>query len=166
MPELVPFELHALRLGKIIGNLQSLELGARLFLDNTDTHRGTQLMSSLPTLGNNDWVPLCPLSDGSDLRQVLERFNKLAPEHRLEVDRIVRLRDALAHGRIFGKGLMQQDSTLWLLKFSREIKDEKVQVSSIEEMTESWFNDNIKFLKGSMERVRVALDWNSRNLKP
>ena len=125
MSELLPFELHALRLGKLLGNLQSIEMGARLFLNKADVHRASEIIRSLPKLEKGDLVEFSPLTSGHDLRQVLERYNKLARDCRIEIDRIIDLRDALAHGRVFGYGSMQTANSLRILKFRRERKPGK-----------------------------------------
>lgn len=165
MSELSPFELHALRLGKLLGNLQSIEMGARLFLDKADAQRASQIMRSLPELKKGDWVEFSPLTSGHDLRQVLERYNKFASDCGVEIDRIIDLRDALAHGRVFGHGPMQTAKSLRLLKFKREMKAEKVQVTMVEDMTEDWFDKTTEFLKDSLEKIRIALDWDKADLK-
>jgi hypothetical protein len=165
MSDLSPFELHALRLGKLLGNLQSIEMGARLFLDKVDVQRASQILISLPQLKEGDWVECSPLTNGQDLRQVLERFNKFAPEQRIEVDQIVRLRDALAHGRVFGYGSMQVAKSLRLLKFARKENTGKVQVVMVEDMTEKWFDENLEFLKDALEKIRTALNWEKAALK-
>lgn len=166
MGELHTFELHALRLGKLLGNLQSIETGARLFLDKANEQRASQIICSLSKLKRGDWVEISPLTNGHDLRRILERYNKFANNNcRVDIDRIVDLRDALAHGRVFGHGPIQTANSLRLLKFKRDEKAKKVQVAMVEDMTEAWFNENIEFLMVSLEKIRTALDWNKADLK-
>lgn len=156
MSELSQFELHALSLGKLIGNLQTIEMVARLFLAKVD---------EVPEWKRGDWVELSPLTNNLDLRGVLEKYNKVAKSHRVDdIDRIVNLRDALAHGRVFGRGPIQTAISLRLLKFEREAKDTKVQVAMAEDMTKEWFNDNIEFLLNSFDKIRIALGWNKTDL--
>jgi len=153
--KLSPLELHALSLGKLLGNLQTIETGTRLFLAKADM---------IPELKKGDWAELTPLTNNLDLRRVLEKYNKAAKNCRVVIDRIVNLRDALAHGRVFGRGPIQNVHSLRLLKFKRKAEAKKVQVEIAEEMTEGWFKENIEFLLNSLEKIRTALDWDKTDL--
>ena len=65
-------------------------------------------------------VELNAFTNGDDLAQTLEKYNKRAPlDYRIDISPIVNLRDTLAHGRMFGYGSMK---SLRLLKFSRKPK--------------------------------------------
>jgi hypothetical protein len=151
-------ELHPLCLGKLIGNLLTIELLARLFLHNSGGQ--PQNLNELLRVKVEEFVSLSPLTDGRSLREVLEAYNKSAKNYPVETSRIVDLRDALAHGKVFGSGSIQTVTVLRLLKFKRNNKkDKKVQVTVAEDMTEAWFVDNIKFLEDSAEKIRIALGY-------
>lgn len=121
-------------------------------------------VDEVPEWKSGDWVELSPLTNDLDLRGVLERYNKAAKEYRVDIERIVNLRDALAHGRVFGRGPIQTAISFRLLKFEREAKDKKVQVAMAKDMTKEWFNENIEFLLKSLEKIRIALEWNKTDL--
>lgn len=155
MSKLSHLELHALSLGKLFGTLQTIELGARLFLAKTN---------DIPEWKIGDWAELTLLTNNLDLREVLERYNKAAMNYRVDIDRIVSLRDALAHGRVFVRGPIQNAHSLKLLKFKRKAEAKRVQVEIAWEMTEEWFKENIGLLVDSFEKIRTALDWNKVDL--
>ena len=79
MDQAQTFEKHALYLGKIVGNLQSIEMGARITIAKRDAWQSKQAIVPLPTIKLGDWVEVNPLTDINDLRNALERYNKFAP---------------------------------------------------------------------------------------
>lgn len=161
MTEKERFESHAFNLGKIVGNLQSLEMGARLAIVKLNLRASGQVQSRLPVVRAGDFVELNAFTNNDDLTQTLEKYNKRVPlECRIDVLSIVRLRDALAHGRTFGFGSMKH---LRLLKFARKTKaDGKVYVELADDMTDEWFAKNIRLLNDALEKVTKALDYNKR----
>ena len=79
---------------------------------------------------------------------------------RIDIDPIVRLRDALAHGRAFGFGTI---ANLRLLKFDRKRDaNGKIPVALAEDMTNEWFIKNIIMLQKALEKIRKALDYEQR----
>src|SRR5947209_6682955 len=107
---------HALALGKLLGNLLSLEMAARMAILKLDT-RAANLITQLSQVREGEWVETNALTNRSDLRQTLEKYNKHASSDcKIDVAPIVRLRDALAHGRMFGFGAETRPH-LRLLKF-------------------------------------------------
>jgi hypothetical protein len=155
------FETHANNLGKLVGNLQTLEMGARLAIVRLDQRSANQVETQLPQVKAGDIVELNAFTNGDDLTQTLEKYNKRSPlDCRIDVASIVRLRDAIGHGRAFGFGSMKH---LRLLKFSRK-KDTngKVIVELAEDMTNEWFSKNISMLSQAIEKVRRALDYEKR----
>ena len=154
------FESHATNLGKIVGNLLSLEMGARLAIVKLDERAAKQVQAQLPQVKAGDLVEINAFTNDDDLKQTLEKFNKRAPLNcRLDIKAIVNLRDAMAHGRMFGVGSMKQ---LRLLKFSRKAKDGKVSVELVQDMTDAWFLQNIQLLNSALEKVRITLDYEKR----
>ena len=70
---------------------------------------------------------------------------------------IVRLRDALGHGRTFGFGSPKH---LRLLKFRRRMSTNgRVSVELAEDMTDEWFGTNIRMLNVALDKVTKALDY-------
>ena len=160
MNDKVRFELHALNLGKLLGNLQSLEMGARMVIVKLDQWAAKQVQTQLPQVRTGDLVELNTFTNADDLTHTLEKYNKRVPlDCRIDVEPIVRLRDALAHGRTFGFGSMKH---LRLLKFSRKAKEGKVSVELAEDMSDEWFLENILILEQAFERVTRALDYERR----
>lgn len=155
------FELHALNLGKLVGNLQSLEMGARLAIVKVDRWVAKQVRTQLPQVRVGDSVEVNAFTSSDDLRQTLEKYNKQAPSDcRIDVLPVVRLRDALAHGRTFAFGSVNH---LRLLKFGRKTKDGQVPVELAEDMTAEWFNENIQMLNKMLEKVRRVLDYQKKD---
>jgi hypothetical protein len=158
------FEQHASYLGRLVGNLLSIEMGARMTIVKLDAWAAKHVNSQLPQIQAGQLVELNAFTKPDDLRQTLEKFNKHAsPACRVEVDALVELRDSLAHGRMFGYGDMNVNP-LRLLKFARTATDGKVLVEQAHDMTESWFQSNIQMLQAALEKIRVTLDYEQRNL--
>jgi hypothetical protein len=160
MSDKARFESHALNLGKLTGNLQSLEMGARMVIVKLDQRVANQMQTQLPRVRIGDLVELNAFTNEDDLTQTLEKYNKRAPlDCRIDIEPIVRLRDALAHGRTFGFGSIKH---LRLLRFSRKTKDGKVSVELAEDMTDEWFREKIRMLDQALEKIRKALDYEKR----
>jgi len=160
MREKTRLEAHALSLGKLIGNLQSLEMGARMALVKFDQRAAEQVKTQLPHVKAGDLVELNAFTNSDDLTQSLEKFNKrVKPECRIDINPIVDLRDALAHGRTFGSGPIMH---LRILKFSRKAIAGKVSVELAADMTNEWFREKIQLLMQALEKVRKALDYEKR----
>jgi hypothetical protein len=160
MSDRVRFELHALNLGKLVGNLLSLEMGARMAIVKLEERAAKQVQAQLPQVKVGDLVEVNAFTNSDDLKQTLEKYNKRAPVNcRIDMAPIVNMRDALGHGRAFGFGEMKH---LRLLKFSRKSKDGKVSVELAQDMTDVWFQTNIETLNAALEKVRNALDYEKR----
>jgi hypothetical protein len=156
------FENHALKLGKLVGNLLSIEMGARLSIVKLDRHAVSKVFTQLPQVKEGDLVEWNAFTNADDLMQTLEKYNKRAPlESKVEVTAIVNLRDALAHGRTFGAGNMKH---LRLLKFNRKQREGKVPVDLVQDMTNTWFDENIVMLTQAIEKIRIALDYDKKEL--
>lgn len=157
MNDKVRLETHALNLGRLIGNLQSLEMGARMVIVKLDQRSSHQEQVQLPQAKVGDMVELNAYTNNDDLTQTLQKYNKRAPlECRLDIGPIVNLRDALAHARVFGFGSMKP---LRLLKFSRKANGGRVLVELALDMTDEWFLENIRMLEQAVGKIRKALDY-------
>ena len=155
------FESHAANLGKLVGNLQSLEMGARMVIVKLDPRCAAQVRTQLPQVRRGDVVEPNAFTNNDDLNQTLEKYNKcVSLDCRIDIKPIVNLRDALAHGRTFGYGQMKH---LRLLKFSRKRDSAgSIVVELAEDMTNDWFSNHIQALEAAFEKVRVALDYEKR----
>jgi len=162
MSQRAQFESHAANLGKIVGNLLSIEMGARMAIVKLDQRSASQVQTQLPQVKAGDSVEINAFTNSDDLRQVLERFNKFAPLNcRIDIDSVVNLRDSIAHGRTFGIGNM---NCLRLLKFARKADNGKLLVELAQDMNESWFLSSIQLLNATLEKVRIALDYDKKEL--
>jgi len=149
-------ERHALNMGKLVGNLLMLELAARLFISAQDERNRVQIQ--IQHVKEGDRVPINPLTNGDDLRRTLEKYNKRAPTtYRLDIAPIVRLRDAIAHGCMFGFGSF--DNVPRLVKFGMQKKSGTVGVTMVIDMTATWFTQNNTLVFAALNRVRLALGW-------
>lgn len=154
------FERHALNLGKLIGNLQTIEMAARLAIVKLDKASGDRVQAQLPQVKIDELVELNAFTNKDDLNQTLEKYNKWASlDCRVDRKPIVMLRDALAHGRIFGTGSMKY---LRLLKFSQKANDGKVAVVLAVDMTDEWFQESLLLLTQAIAKITKALDYESR----
>ncbi len=62
------FERHALNLGKLLGMLQSIEMGSRMAIVKLDKRAADQVQSQLPQLKAGDMVEINALTNSDDLR--------------------------------------------------------------------------------------------------
>ena len=157
-------ESHALRLGKLFGNLLSLEMITRMALAKLDTNASFSEGPQLPLLTTGQRVEANPLTDGKSLTGTLRQYNQhVSGAYQVETERIVELRDALAHGRMFGFG--PNGRHLRLLKFDKNTdKEGRVLVTMAIDMTQDWFDDSIRFLEREMDKVTGFLNYEKRPL--
>jgi hypothetical protein len=154
------FERHALNLGKLVGNLLTIEMAARMFIAKHDEKSSFIFSTQLPTVKAGDLVDNDAFTNPDDLRQTLRKYNKRAPsEYKVPIDEIVDLRDAIAHGRSFGFGNMKH---LRLLKFSRKKIGEKVKVDLVKDMDDEWFVVNICLLNTSIDKLTKSLNYETK----
>lgn len=154
---------HALNLGKLVGNLLSIEMGARLAIVKNDEKLALQVLTQLPQVEEGDQVEWNAFTNSDDLRKTLEKYNKRVPNsHKIDVKPIVDLRDAIAHGRTFGFGDIRH---LRLLKFGRKSIAGKVTVELARDMKDSWFSENIEILNNAIEKIRATLDYEKIEFK-
>ena len=157
------FENHASNLGKLIGNLLTIEMAARLAIVSLDEHVASQVSTQLPQVKKGEYVECNAFTNSDDLRQTLGKYNKRAPlDCKIDIDPIVDLRDVLAHGRMFGSGSIGH---LRLLKFNRKQKAGKVSVDLAVIMTPAWFSENIELLTKAIEKITTSLAYEIKVLE-
>lgn len=134
-------EKHALLLGSILGNLQSLEFAIRCALYNHERQLDSSLEDfSLQGFKVGDEVPENALTDYSTLRELVIKYNRViatGEEEKLDLG-VVWLRDALAHGRISAS---HPKTPLNLLKFSKPERGVSIRVTLAEEMSRAWLEE-------------------------
>jgi hypothetical protein len=151
---------HALLLGKLLGNLQSLETLLRVYLMSARSDpAGTKPPGAdYWKLVAGDEVPEDPFSNYDTLSTLINKFNSsvpaLGPSQQVDTA-VVGLRDLLAHGRVSAD---EADETrLAILKFAKPVTG-RVRVVASAVMTEEWFAQNVAFVREQIERVASALD--------
>jgi hypothetical protein len=131
-------EAHALHVGGLVGNLQSLEILIRFFLSGLPSARPTGVAYGIDLFA----FPVGTVLDESDLTsyeslgELIDRFNEHASANKMSaVDRsLVSLRDAIAHGRVSAVAPSDQ---LRLVKFGPP-RNGKVKIEFNEMMTPAW----------------------------
>lgn len=148
-------EEHPLALGKIVGNLHSLEMMLRLILaqkpglDSRDKYIDDFAQAPVGTA-----VAVTDMTNYAQLRELVKAFNaEFAKSGRAALDNgLVSLRDALAHGRVF-KG--PSDEHFRIVKFS-PVRDGNTTVVYNEVMSPEWFAINNKRVRDAIEIVVAA----------
>lgn len=112
----------------------------------------------LADLQEGQWVERTPISDPRSLTPILRRYNCLvATKNEIETQRIVTLRDLLAHGRTFGLG---SSPLLSIVKFGREPNEAgRILVEKCVEMNQAWFDNELAFVGQSLGKIVDALAW-------
>lgn len=126
---------HALLLGQILWNLQTLEFVIRASLFNL--HNKTKPGPKLYNMKVGDIVEENELTDYAQLNKLIKRYNNdvVKNDSKLVVDEtLVELRDALAHGRVSSE---PKKNNYKVLKFNKP-KAGKVEVVLSQEITETW----------------------------
>jgi len=152
------FDNYQSALGRTIGNLHSLELLLRLFLHNVDARR---YGSPPPEVGLDkikvgDVVPENYFTNYDSLRDLVKKYNNLVTSQKAPgfcVDEtVVKLRDALAHGRVLGQ---QPAPPLQLYKFGKP-KSHQVTVEYVADLTETELAGYIRRLFEQLKKVGEA----------
>jgi hypothetical protein len=152
-------ENHALDLGKLVGNLHSLEFCLRTFLQKMPTARPTGLPWGVDVYSFPVGTELVEseLTSFDSLAALIDKVNaELFRQGSSErVDRsLVELRDALAHGRISANA---ENETLRLLKFNKP-NSGRVQITFNQVMSKEWFAEQQKRVFSSIEIVAKFLE--------
>jgi len=156
-PEFGEIDRHALGIGQIIGNLHSLELAMRLFLDRAKSGNSSAPKPDLFSLKAGDRVGVTPFTNYDSLGRVIDRYNErvagINPE--LSVDKsVVELRDALAHGRLLTR---VPQRPIRLFRFSAP-HGTTVEVSMALDVTDEWIAEQRRRLYAEIQKVSEAAD--------
>ena len=146
---------HVLRLGKLLGNLQSLECMLRFYLLKRD--KGA-LSLSYWALQVGDEIPSDAFSNYDSLGKMLDKFNVdvASRDAKLKLDpSVVAIRDLLAHGRVAAD--KEDTSRLRIVKFGLP-SGGKVQVVASAVMSDDWFDPNIALVYEQVVKVGKALE--------
>jgi hypothetical protein len=131
-------------LGGIVSNLQSLEFSLRaiLYKEKGETNLTGVNLSNLQ---ENQTLPENSITNWDKLRELIEKYNEIASKNQkqlLNKIELIRLRDAIAHGRVSSQNI---DDDLELLKFSKPEKN-LVKVEFAEKLTESWLEEKVNLV--------------------
>jgi hypothetical protein len=139
---------HTLNLGAVFSNLLSLDFILRVAIEWLEERR--------PIVGpyrECEWISRTPVTDPASLWPMLERFNELVPDpgDRLDSARLVRLRDAVAHGRMYAP---EPETPLTLVKFGlRPDSQDRIHVDTVLRMTDEWFAEQRAFTNDALMRA-------------
>lgn len=139
-----------------MGNLQTLEMVIRLALAQRE---GSPARNTYGDDFRNQPVgtriPLSDLSNFHSLNRLIEAFNREFPSlGPLDKD-LIRLRDALAHGRVFN-GPTEQ--AFRIVKFSKPSNSMEVEIEYSAVMDEGWFIENKAWTASAVATVAKALN--------
>ena len=148
---------HALLLGKLIGNLQSLEIGIRVFLHRCSDSSSHQTPTrSHYNLKVGDEVPEDAFTNYDSLGDLIKKYNSIiqSKDPNLVIDiSVVQIRDLVAHGRVSAP---EPDETkLEIVKFGKP-SNGKVIVADCATMTDQWLQEKIDFVRSQLEIVAKA----------
>jgi hypothetical protein len=138
---------HVMGLGKIIGNLHSLELLLRVFLCGA---KGDSLDLPASSTGT---VRETHLTNFMSLGDLIDVYNSAlsSPEKSFSVDRtVVKIRDAIAHGRLTS---LSPKFPLTLHKFGKP-KAGLVPIELMEVLSENWLDEKRTLIRDQMEKIR------------
>jgi hypothetical protein len=150
---------HALRLGKLLGNLQSLEVLLRVYLLKVGAGSTAGHVTKKPywDLVVGEIVDDDEFSNFDTLGQLVEKYNQdiAIREPALAVDtRMIAVRDLLAHGRIAATA--EDSTTLKAVKFKKP-QGGKAEVSVSVLMDDAWFDTNIACCGAQLVNVSSAI---------
>jgi hypothetical protein len=142
---------HAEHLGGLLGNLHTLEFSIRLCLAQRLGSPARGLYADdfrEVTVGTH--VPDTDMSNFASFGQLIDKFNTVFGLSGSIDDReLVRLRDVLAHGRVFAG---PHDDHFRIIKFEPP-SNGLAKVSYNQVMTEEWFTSNKQFVREAIETV-------------
>ena len=144
--------------GKILANLQALELLLRQFLYDKRDPPFSPLVRSLNELSKGDAAPLNPLTDWSSLPKLIGRYNHRVgarPEFSVTND-VVTVRDVLAHGRVWLPDWhAQPDAPVLLLKFAQP-SGNTAEVEFSQSASAAWLDATLSLVAGEVAKVITA----------
>jgi hypothetical protein len=144
-------EWHVRNVGIILSNLQHLEFLARSVIAAID---GSGAGVDLRAVKAGDWVPETPVTNYDQLRDVLKDYNaRASANHQVDVERLIALRDAFAHGRLIASGT---SFPLTLVKFG-PAKSGAVPVTTRIDMTSAWFDEMRTFVDSALDAIAMEL---------
>lgn len=153
-------EQHPLNLGKLLVNLQSLEFALRAFLWESEKDKEQNISTyrelKLNELKEGGIVDENAFTNYDSLNVLIDKYNQnpRISSSGLTIDKsMVDIRDAIAHGRVFGD---TPNPPMTLLKFSKP-ENERVKVTFSVQLTQEWFNEQLLRVQSAVLIVANAL---------
>ncbi len=154
---------HALPFGRLMGNILSLEFFLREFLFKAAGNSDDSFpeLAKFDELKEGDSITLNAFTTDKYFREVVERYNKdsrIKKRGLVINNTLVDLRNALAHGLIYG---LTPSPPFRLLHFERHRDKVKrkdivsIKLNSL--LTIQWFNEQIVQVRLVMENVEKAI---------
>jgi hypothetical protein len=154
-------EQHPVNLGKLLVNFQSLEFALRAFLweneRDIEQNSSTYQELKLNKLKEGDMVAEDAFTNYDSLNVLIDKYNQnpKISSAGLTIDKsVVSIRDAIAHGRVFGD-IPQPPMTL--LKFSKP-SNKLVKVKFSVQLTPEWFLEQLSKTQQATLVVAKALE--------
>ena len=154
-------EQHPLNLGKLLVNFQSLEFALRAFLWESEKDVGqnssTYQELKLDNLIEGDMIAENAFTNYDSLNVLIDKYNQnlKISSAGLTIDKsIVSIRDAVAHGRVFGD---TPKPPMTLLKFSKP-SNKRVKVIFSVQLTPEWFHEQLSKTQQATLVVAKALE--------
>lgn len=144
---------HVLGLGRILGNLHSLEFAVRMYLWKHEKKVAIQPSLAMDGLRPGDVVPENAFTNYDTLLTMIRRYNVLVATPLQVAESVVDLRDALAHGRVSGRTAAMP---LRLLKFGKPAAG-SATVTHSELMDQGWFEAKVSWVRAQLGKVASAL---------
>ena len=140
-------EDHIKGLGILISYLHALEFILRGVLKNQEKEKSKKINYSI--LKTGDTVPEDPMTNYDSLETLIIKYNNIAPKD-LQIDRrIILVRDAIAHGRVFSA---TQNLPMKLFKFEKP-KNGVTSVTFAQTLDKDWFQSKSIHIYGEIEKA-------------
>lgn len=137
-----------------MGNLHSLECMLRLYLRRAENNGAIDAVRSLDSLRVGDVVPETAFTNYDTLAMMVGKYNaKVGPAFQVDA-KVVELRDALAHGRVYGSASTRLP--MRLLKFDKP-RSGQATVTYSELLDQAWLDAKRAWVAGEIEKVAGAL---------
>jgi hypothetical protein len=148
-------------MGNLVVNLQSLEFAIRAYLHNENARskqQRSEFGEKIYDFKEGDEVEENTFTNYDTLGQLIDKYNKIVEltDSSLCIDkeRIVSVRDALAHGRTASES-PSADAPQKLIKYDKPVNG-KVRITHCDTLDESWFREKIRLVMESIKHVVQA----------
>jgi hypothetical protein len=145
---------YATAIGKIVSNLLTVEALLRIATFNAEGGGAVHGDLDPATVVVGTRLPLNAITNYKPLKAVIARYNAVVPaEKRIDGAPIVRLRDALAHGRMLGR---QPSEPFTLFKFGQG-DGKTVPVELVVELTLPWLEEQRALVAEAIKRMLAGM---------